>query len=190
MTDRLDVAPSATAPALVLRRWNLADAAELIAVARDAALRRWAPVPVDDEASARRWIRAQERGWETGERLAFAVTEPRVGDGAGLLAGYVVLKRAVPDAPSAEVGYWTAAHARGRAVAPRALDALTRWAFDAFAGEGLRRLELFHSASNEASCRVAQKSGFAWARDVPPLPPEFPEHGHLHVHPRGPAASR
>ncbi|MFF5311574.1 hypothetical protein [Streptomyces massasporeus] len=31
----------------------------------------------------------------------------------------------VPGAASAEVGYWTAEYARGRAIAPRALRALT-----------------------------------------------------------------
>lgn len=41
---------------------------------------------------------------------------------------------------SAEVGYWTAAQARGRGVAPRALEALTAWSLDAFRADGLERL--------------------------------------------------
>lgn len=53
--------------------------------------------------------------------------------------GDVVLNDATSGKPAAEVGYWTAAHARGRGVAPRALNALTNWAFDTFAADGLER---------------------------------------------------
>ena len=43
-------------------------------------------------------------------------------------------------------------------VAPAALEAVTAWAF----GEaGFHRLELQHSTGNPASCRVAEKTGFA-----------------------------
>jgi RimJ/RimL family protein N-acetyltransferase len=37
------------------------------------------------------------------------------------------------------------------------VDAATRWAFDV----GFRRLQLEHSTQNPASCRVAEKAGFA-----------------------------
>lgn len=43
-------------------------------------------------------------------------------------------------------------------MAPRAVSALTHWAFDEI---GFERLELAHSVLNEASCRVAAKTGFA-----------------------------
>ncbi|MGH1555284.1 hypothetical protein ACRAWF_35910 [Streptomyces sp. L7] len=39
------------------------------------------------------------------------------------------------------MGYWTAAHARGREWRP-ALDAVSDWAFDTLAADGLERLEL------------------------------------------------
>lgn len=65
-------------------------------------------------------------------------------------------------------------------VAPLALRALGDWAFEAFAGDGLMRLELLHQVDNEASCRVAEKSGYGFAEVLPARPP-WPRDGHLHV---------
>ncbi|WP_448319576.1 GNAT family N-acetyltransferase, partial [Streptomyces sp. CO7] len=101
---------------------------------------------------------------------------------AGDLAGQVVLRVPHPGAPVGEVGYWTAAWARGRRVAPRALEALTGWAFDSF--DGLTALELTHQESNHASCRVAGRCGYALGRVLPPWPPRFPDPGHVHVRQR------
>ncbi|CAO0834815.1 Acetyltransferase OS=Streptomyces microflavus OX=1919 GN=Smic_56560 PE=4 SV=1 [Streptomyces microflavus] len=56
------------------------------------------------------------------------------------------------------ISYWTTGTARGRGVATAGVRALARWAF----GElGLYRLELGHRTDNPASCRVAERSGFA-----------------------------
>ncbi|MFI8265120.1 MULTISPECIES: GNAT family N-acetyltransferase [unclassified Streptomyces] len=184
---RLEAAATPTAPALLLRPWRPADSAELAEVYRDAALRRWASAAVHDAASAARWVRDQQRGWETGSRLAFAVVESRAeGEeaGEGRILGNVVLKGAVPGAASAEVGYWTAAHARGRDVAPRALRTLTDWAFATFGGGGLARLELLHQVDNPASCRVAQKCGYELAGILAAAPPAYPADGHLHARER------
>ncbi|WP_030325136.1 GNAT family N-acetyltransferase [Streptomyces sp. NRRL B-3229] len=184
---RLHAPAAAKAPALVLRPWRPADAAELAVLHRDEELRRWIGSVVDGEVEAERWVREQERGWHERDRFAFAVVEEGVRCGSGEVAagerlvGHVVLKRPAPGGPSGEVGYWTAAHARGRAVAPRALDALTSWAFDAFAGDGLVRLELLHSEDNIASCRVARKCGYPLTARLPAAPPHFPRDGHLHT---------
>ncbi|BFO15009.1 hypothetical protein SHKM778_13970 [Streptomyces sp. KM77-8] len=97
-----------TAPPLTLRPWAPEDAPVLAALYDDEALRRWASAPIHDEPSAARWLAEQRHGWETGERLAFAVEED------DRPAGGVVLKRSATTAATAEVGYWTAAHARGR----------------------------------------------------------------------------
>ncbi|MEU9478054.1 GNAT family N-acetyltransferase [Streptomyces sp. NPDC048191] len=179
---KADATPSA--PGLLLRPWGPADAAELVELSRDDALRRWTNSAVDDEAGAAQWIENQRRGWEAGDRFGFAVVESRTAGTDGQLAGHVALKNVAPGTTSAEVGYWTAAHARGRAVAPRALQALTDWAFTAFAADGLTRLELLHQVDNTASCRVAQKSRYALTTLLPAAPPAHPLDGHLHVRTR------
>ncbi|MGW9494644.1 GNAT family N-acetyltransferase [Streptomyces prasinus] len=184
------------AGSLTLRPWSPEDSAELARLYRDEALRRWTSEAVHDEAGAARWVAAQRRGREAGDRFAFAVEEAPEGvpgerraPGAGArLVGNVVLKYAARGSGSAEVGYWTAAHARGRGVAPRALGALADWAFTAFAHEGLTRLELLHQVDNTASCRVAEKAGFTPAGILPAAPPAFPLEGHAHVRHAPPAA--
>ncbi|MER5530405.1 GNAT family N-acetyltransferase [Streptomyces sp. NPDC002677] len=173
-----------TAPALVLRPWSPADAAELVELSRDEAMRRWTSSAVNDEAGAAQWIQDQQRGWETGHHFGFAVLESQPGGAGGQLAGHVVLKDVPPRVSSAEVGYWTAAHARGRGVAPRALRALTDWAFTVFSREGLTRLVLLHQVDNTASCRVARKSRYELTTLLPAAPPAYPLAGHVHVRPR------
>jgi RimJ/RimL family protein N-acetyltransferase len=168
-----------TAGPLTLRPWAPEDAAVLAELYEDEAMRRWASAPVHDTASAERWVAEQRRGWETGERLAFAVEETEASDARP--AGHVVLKRPSATAATAEVGYWTAAHARGRGVAPRAVTALADWAFATFAREALTRLDLLHQVDNTASCRVAEKSGFPLSGLLPAAPPAFPLDGHRHI---------
>ncbi|MFE0523884.1 GNAT family N-acetyltransferase [Streptomyces sp. NPDC058954] len=179
ITARLTTPATPSAPALVLRPWEPADAPALLALRGDDALRRWTSLTVEDEGGAASWVREQRRGWETGERFAFAVTE----EGAPPV-GHVVLKGPASGAPSAEVGYWTAARARGRAIAPRALEALTEWAFALFAADGLARLELVHQTDNEASCAVARKCRYELTGLLPAEPPAFPRDGHVHVRTR------
>ncbi|SOD86909.1 GNAT family N-acetyltransferase [Streptomyces sp. Ag109_G2-15] len=182
-TARLEVAATPTGPALLLRPWCPADAAALVEAYRDDALRRWTSGVVEGEAGAARWIREQARGWEERRRFSFAVVES--GPGPERVLGHAVLKFAEAPGDSAEVGYWTAAPARGRGVAPRALDALSDWAFAAFGGDGLTRLELLHQADNAASCRVARKCGYELTGLLPAAPPAYPRDGHVHVRENG-----
>ncbi|WP_326846265.1 GNAT family N-acetyltransferase [Streptomyces kaniharaensis] len=171
MTVALTAGP--TADGLLLRPFEDGDAPALIEIYRDETLRRFTSVPVDDPAEAVRWLDVQYRGRAEGTRYSFAVL-----DGDELVAN-VVLKRGTPGGETAEVGYWTAAAARGRGVAPRAVQALTDWAFAAFAGDGLVRIDLLHQVDNLASCRVAEKSGYALAEVIPAYPP-YPRDGHRH----------
>jgi len=177
----LHVAATSTAPALVLRPWRLADVPALVEAGRDPVLRRWITSIVDNEVDGARWVREQERGWAAGERFAFAVLEARSGSVQEQLVGNMVLKEFTPGKPAVEVGYWTVAHARGRGVAPRALDAVSDWAFDALTADGLERLELLHQVDNLASCRVAEKGRYEFDSVLPAAPPAIPRDGHLHV---------
>jgi RimJ/RimL family protein N-acetyltransferase len=158
---------------LTLRPWSDDDAAALIAVTGDPLLRRWTKVRATGPDEARRWLQAQHDGRRLGNRYSFAVV-----DDSGAVVGNVALKRPDPDAAEAEVGYWTAAHARGRGVAPHALGSLTRWTFAAF--PGLRCLRLLHQIDNTGSCRVAEKSGYVYERTLTAQHP-YPQEGHLHV---------
>lgn len=177
----LQAGATPSAPALVLRPWCVVDVAALVEVSADPALRQWTSSPVENDADGARWVQTQQRGWAAGDRFGFAVLEAQPESAHGQLVGNVVLKEITSGKPSAEVGYWTAAHARGRGVAPRALEVLTGWAFDTFAADGLERLELLHQEDNLASCRVAQKSGYDFDRVLPAAPPSFPLDGHLHI---------
>ncbi|MFD9596530.1 GNAT family N-acetyltransferase [Kitasatospora sp. NPDC059973] len=190
---------SPVAEGLLLRPFRDEDAAALVEIYRDETLRHFTRTPVADLDEAARWLEAQERGRAAGERYSFAVLAPLGGPAGALpadggpagerpaeLVANVVLKRGAPGAPAAEVGYWTAAAARGRGVAPRALEGLTRWAFAAFAADGLVRLDLLHQVDNTASCRVAEKAGYRFGSVLRASPPEFPLDGHLHSRSAGP----
>ncbi|MEU5906702.1 GNAT family N-acetyltransferase [Micromonospora sp. NPDC047527] len=161
---------------LALRRWCADDLDALLAAYRDPVLRQWTRVPVTTAAEGRRWLDRVRDDWDDGNRYAFAVLD---GDAAGSpLVANVVLKRANLYRPGAEVGYWTAAWARGRGMAPRAVTVLSEWAFDRF--PGLPHIDLMHQVDNVASCRVAQKSGYLFQEVLPARPP-FPLDGHRHT---------
>ncbi|MEH1099912.1 GNAT family N-acetyltransferase [Micromonospora sp. CPCC 205561] len=167
---------TATLPELLLRPWHDDDVDALVAAYRDPVLRRWTRAPVTTTAEARRFVAAARRDWDDGHRFSFAVVEP--GPDGGTPVAQVILKHVTEDGEDAEVGYWTAAPARGRGVAPHALVALTGWAFARF--PALRRLDLLHQVDNPASCRVAVKAGYAFQEVLPARPP-FPRDGHRHA---------
>ena len=56
-----------------------------------------------------------------------------------------------------EIGYMVTPSARGRGIAPRAVELLTSWGFDEL---GLIRLELRIDVENPASERVAARTGY------------------------------
>ncbi|SHN23875.1 GNAT family N-acetyltransferase [Actinacidiphila paucisporea] len=178
MTVELTVPAQAGWPGLLLRPWAADDAEALAAEHQDPDMRRWLMSTLDGTAAAREWIDQQAQAWEGGLRYSFAVVERD----AARPVGHVAVKRKTAGAPSAEIGYWTAAAVRGRGIAPLAVGAVTGWALGSGAGApALSRLELLHAVPNTASCRVAVKSGFPLWGALEPHPPKFPHAGHIHV---------
>ncbi|MET8687906.1 GNAT family N-acetyltransferase [Streptomyces sp. NPDC004732] len=184
----LTVEPAPGRPGLTLRPWTARDVPALLAAYRDPHLRRWLLLRLESAADAHRWVEEQHEAWAAGTWFSFAVLETGADTGTDTVTdhpvGNVVLK-VEPDSSrpgaASEVGYWTDPGARGRGVAPRALEAVSRWAFASLTLSVPGRLELLHAAANEASCRVAQKSGYALHSVLPPFPPDYPGEGHLHV---------
>lgn len=142
--------PVLAAGELVLRHWQAADAPAVAAAYSDPAIQRW-HVRSMSEAEALAWVCSWPARWERETGGGWAIT------GAAGVLGQISLRELDLADGCAEVSYWVVPAARGRRVATRALCALTEWAF---AGLGLHRVELVHSALNPASCQVADNAGF------------------------------
>ncbi|MBU2663681.1 GNAT family N-acetyltransferase [Actinoplanes bogorensis] len=82
----------------------------------------------------------------------------------GRYAGTVTLHDIDRAGRRAAVGYRVAPWARGRGLAAEAVRAVVDWAFGPLE---LERIELTHAVENTASCRVAQKAGFALEAILP-----------------------
>ena len=179
----LTVPPSATGPGFLLRPWTRHDIPALIAAHRDPVMRQWLRHPVTTTEEAHRIIERRRLDHRTGTGFSFAIVEARAGGVAGELLGSVSVRGLGGEAASGEVGYWVTAPARGRGIAPRALSAVSEWAFRLPRSRPLEQLELIHPVGNHPSCRVAGKAGFVLSAALPPLPPEFPDQAHLHIRP-------
>jgi len=186
----LAVAPAtATAPPLALRPWLARDIPTLVAAHTDPQMRRWLLHHIDDEDQARTWLEQQERAWAEGTRHSLAIVELTDVDDPAAKAdeldpvGSVSIRRLSKRLEAAEVGYWVASQARGRSIAPRAVEAAIGWATEYWATDPVKRYELIHSVGNDASCRVALKLGFELEEELPAHPLKFPDPGHLHVRP-------
>ena len=140
-----------TGDGLRLRRWTREDAPALRAAYADPAIQRWHVRSLASDEEARDVAVGWAERWAGATGASWAVV-----DHDDRLRGRVALRDLSLHDGSAEVAYWTVAEARGRRVAPRALRAATRWAFDA----GFHRLWLEHSTGNAASCRAAVTAGF------------------------------
>jgi len=175
------VPASVTSPGLLLRPWTEQDIPAMVAAYRDPVMRHWLPHPVTSTQEAERIIQARSADRRAGTGFSFAVLRTDADGVAGDLVGGVSIRRLDHEAVSGEVGYWVTASSRGQGIAPRALNAACDWAFGLPRRRPLEQLELIHAVGNHASCRVADKAGFALAGVLPPLLPEFPNDGHLHI---------
>ena len=181
----IQLAATDSAPALTLRPWADKDVPALVRAHADPEMRRWMIWHIDNEDQARATLTEQRRHWAMGTRFVFAVTADGEGTGEGgdddPVIGSVSLRRLAKEHDVADVGYWTMAEARGKSVATRAVAGVLSWAENLWADDPVDHFKLIHSLGNNASCRVADKLGFAFAEDLPPDPPMFPQPGHLHI---------
>ena len=91
--------------------------------------------------------------WAEGTRATFSIR-----DEADVCLGHVwVILGDLADPKRGSVGYWLLPEARGKGFATRSVQLISRWALGDL---GLARLSLFAEPSNEASRRVAQRSGY------------------------------
>jgi len=143
--------PSLAVEELLLRPWRATDVAGVVEAYADPAIQRW-HVRSMTEAEALSWVSSWSERWaeETGASWVVLENEALLGR-----TGFNALDLS---AGHGEAAYWVLPRARGRGVATRALRAATDWMFSEV---GLHRIELLHATGNGASCRVAQKAGYA-----------------------------
>jgi RimJ/RimL family protein N-acetyltransferase len=145
--------PELSGDGVLLRAWSADDAAAVLAGLSDPEAARWSPHPPPrDLAAARAWIAGRAVRAASGQAVYWAV------EADGAVAGAVGLRDVNLVDRWATASYWTLPASRGRGLAGRALDLATSYAVS---GLGLHRVQLQHALDNSASCRVAEKAGFA-----------------------------
>lgn len=144
--------PRLAADGLMVRPWEPDDAPAVLDAYQDAAIRRWHVRSVTDLSEAAELIGDWRRRWQEETGGDWVVVEDAT------VVGRVGIKRLDRCDGVGELAYWVLPAARGRSTATRAVNMVSRWAFEAL---GLHRMELVHAVDNRASCRVAGRAGFA-----------------------------
>lgn len=137
---------------VALRRLRPDDAAALARLRSDAEIVRWSSPGGCTLDEAARAIAEADEDWRSGKRAELAIVQST--DDA--LVGSISLT--FYGEARASVGFDVAAAARGRGIATRAVATLCTWALAAF--PELVRLELWALPGNDASMRVAERTGF------------------------------
>jgi RimJ/RimL family protein N-acetyltransferase len=138
-----------------LRPWRAADAPKFVAAAEDPAIQHWNRPGRVDVAEAERRIERWANRWHGEQAAIWAMAEP----GGGEVVGNIGIGDVLLAHGSGEILYWVLPAGRGRGLAVEAAVTVSRWAIDEL---GLHRVRLTHSTGNPASCRVAEKAGFAY----------------------------
>ena len=145
------VAPTLSDGDVTVRPRRESDIPAIVAACQDPEIPRWTRVPspytVED---ARRFFAIAATEQAAGEAIALAVA-----DATDRLVGTVGLMGI--DGVRGEIGYWTAAQARGSGITTRAVVLLRDWAH---ATLGLRELDILAHRDNRPSQRVAERAGF------------------------------
>ena len=164
MVEQLPDVTLHVAPGLMLAPLRLLDAPAVHAAVADPVLLRWLPLP-------------KVYPLELAEQWCTTLSEEIRESGRGLVRGIYADDRFVANidakrvdwaARVAEIGYWTAAPARGRGYMTAAVSAFTRWLLRE---QGFERIELRIAPGNAASLRAVLAAGFVPVGSVQLLRP-------------------
>ncbi|GHI03729.1 acetyltransferase [Streptomyces cellostaticus] len=141
---------------LELRPWRTddADADALLAGGQEPAIRQWNLFSVGSRDEARARIERMHERWRAETGAVWAIARP-----GGPPLGLAGLHAVDLAGGSADIMYWLLPESRGGGIVVQAARRLGRWALDEL---GLHRLRLCHAVANPASCRVAEKAGYAY----------------------------
>jgi RimJ/RimL family protein N-acetyltransferase len=174
------VAPRLSDGEIGVRPIAPADVPDIVAACSDPEVPRWTRVPSPyTREDAERFLAIAATEAAAGKGVALAVT-----DAGDRLIGTVALMEIDRERGSAEIGYWTAASARGRGAATRAVALLRDWAH---AELGLTTIEILPHRDNRPSQRVAERAGFTDSGEIRSMPrmPADKRHGYkVYVWPR------
>jgi RimJ/RimL family protein N-acetyltransferase len=143
--------PSLSVDELTIRPWRASDVPAVVGAYADESIQRW-NLRTMNEIEARWWIDSWAERWSRETGADWAVTDQDT------VVGRVGVRRLYLADGFGEAAYWVLPAARRRAVATRALGAVTDWMF----ALGLNRMELTHSTRNTPSCRVAERAGYTY----------------------------
>ena len=162
------VAPRLSDGVASVRGLAQADVPDIVAACSDPEIPRWTRVPSpytrEDAAQFVAAVSAEAAG---GHGIALALCAA----GEDRLVGTIGVMEIDHAERYCEIGYWTAAPARGRGLTSRAVVLVRDWAHAAL---GMTTIELLPHRDNLPSQRVAERAGFADTgvlRTVARMPP-------------------
>ena len=157
-------APTLSDGEITVRALRESDLPDIVTACSDPEIPRWTRVPSPyTREDAVRFLASAAAEAGAGEGLALAIA----GAADDRLIGTVGLMDLAAGDGHAEIGYWTAAAARGRGATTRAVVLVRDWAV---AELGLRELEILAHRDNPPSQRVAERAGFSATGEERPLP--------------------
>jgi RimJ/RimL family protein N-acetyltransferase len=136
---------------VVLRKVREDDRPVILATFADPLVRRWLNMPAKPtDADFDSVLRTIRKGFESGDRYDYAVTESPSDESLGA----VIASRRARD--NFELAYLAREEGRGRGLMTRSVRLMCDWLF----GQGVGRLELRTHPDNEPSQLLAQRAGF------------------------------
>jgi RimJ/RimL family protein N-acetyltransferase len=146
-------APTLTDGETTVRGLREADIPAIVAACQDPEIPRWTRVPSPyTREDAVQFLASVATEAAAGEGIALAIA----GDDDRLIGTIGLME--LDGEGSGEIGYWTAAEARGRGFTTRAVVLLRDWAHE---GLGLTTIEILAHRDNRPSQVVAERAGFA-----------------------------